>query len=61
MPDPKTAFTVFMIVAGAGVAMILGDYLGGRIGRAKLALAVGILILVAMVAFVVFYGISTFS
>lgn len=61
MPDPKTAFTIFMIVAGVGVSMILGDYLGGRIGRAKLALAMGILILVAMVAFVVFYGISTFG
>jgi hypothetical protein len=61
MGDPKTAFTIFAVVAIVGVSMILGDFLGGRIGRAKLALAIGIAILIAMVGFVVYYGISAFS
>ena len=61
MSDPRTAFIIFAIVAVVGVSMILGDFLGGRIGRAKLALSVGIAILIAMVGFVVYYGVSAFS
>jgi len=61
MSDPKTVFTIFAVIAVIGISMILGDFLGGRIGRAKLALAIGIAILIAMVGFVIYYGVSTFT
>lgn len=47
----RTAINVVIIVVSAAVAMIVGDILGNRVGRVRFAVALGILILVAFVAF----------
>jgi hypothetical protein len=49
----KNAITIIEIIFGVGVALILGDYLGYKIGRWKLAAAVGIAALVLIVAFAI--------
>ncbi len=49
----KVAITVVEIVVAAVVLMLLGDYLGYKIGRRRLAMIVGIIALVAIVAFAI--------
>jgi hypothetical protein len=53
----KTAITLVEIVVGLAVAILIGDFLGGRVGRARLAIGLGILVLVAIVAFAVYAAI----
>ena len=53
----KSAISVLIIVVAAAVAMLLGDFLGNRVGRARFAVALGILVLVAFVGFGVYAAI----
>ena len=53
MPDTKTAALILEIVVGAAIAMIVGDYLGNRIGRTRLVIGLGIIIAIAIIAFAV--------
>ncbi len=58
MPELKTAITLVEIVVGVAVAMLLGDFLGARVGRVKLAIAMGAVILLAIVAFTVYAAVK---
>jgi len=51
MSELKSAITVVEIIIGVVVAMLIGDYLGYKIGRWRLALGVGIIALAAIVGF----------
>lgn len=51
MPELRSAITAIEIIIGAAAAMLLGDYLGYKLGRWRLALIVGIVALVSIVAF----------
>ena len=51
MSELRTAITVVEIILGIVVAMVLGDYLGYKIGRWRLASIVGIIALSAIVGF----------
>lgn len=53
MPEPKTAALILEIVVGAAIAMIVGDFLGNRLGRTRLVIGLGIIILIAIIAFAV--------
>jgi hypothetical protein len=53
----KSAINVVIIVVAAAVAMLIGDFLGNRVGRARFAVAMGILVLVAFVGFGVYAAI----
>jgi hypothetical protein len=53
----KTAINVVIIVVAAALAMLIGDFFGNRVGRARFAVAMGILVLVAFVAFGVYAAI----
>ena len=53
MPDTKTAALILEIVVGAAIAMIIGDYLGNRIGRTRLVIGLGIIIIIAIIVFAV--------
>ncbi len=57
MPDLKTAITLVEIVVGVAVAILIGDFLGNRVGRARLAIAMGVIALIAIVAFVIYAAI----
>jgi len=54
----KTAINVVEIVAALGAAMVLGDYLGYKFGRWRLASTVLIVFLVVVVAFAILAGIT---
>lgn len=58
MPELKTAITLVEIVVGVAVAMLLGDFLGARAGRVKLAIAMGVVILVAIVGFTIYAAVK---
>ena len=58
MPDLRTAITIVGILAAIAAAMLLGDYLGYRIGRWRLAIIWGIIMLVAVVAFAIYAAIA---
>jgi hypothetical protein len=45
------------IVVGVAVAILIGDFLGNRVGRARLAIAMGVIALIAIVAFVIYAAI----
>lgn len=53
----KSAINVVIIVVAAALAMLIGDFLGNRVGRARFAVAMGILVLVAFVGFGVYAAI----
>jgi hypothetical protein len=57
MSELETAITIVEIVAGVAAAMLLGDYLGYKIGRLRLAVIVGVIVLVALVVFAVYSGV----
>jgi putative Ca2+/H+ antiporter (TMEM165/GDT1 family) len=42
------------IVVGVAVAILIGDFLGGKVGRVRLAIAMGVIILIAIVAFAIY-------
>ena len=54
MDSLTTAITWVAIVVGFAVAVIIGDFLGGRVGRVRLAIAMGVIILIAVLAFVIY-------
>lgn len=54
MPELKNAITFVGIIVGAVAAMALGDYLGYKIRRWRLAVILGIVTLTAIVAFVIY-------
>ncbi|MBM4446513.1 MAG: hypothetical protein FJ023_04065 [Chloroflexi bacterium] len=57
MIDLKTAITVVGIVVGIAVVILIGDILGSRVGRARLAIVMGVISLIAIVAFVIYAAI----
>jgi hypothetical protein len=57
MPELRTAITFLGIIVGAVAAMALGDYLGYKIGRWKLAMIVGAIALASIVAFAIYAAI----
>jgi len=58
MPELKSAITIVEIVIGVAVAMLFGDFLGARVGRVKLAIAMGVVILLAIVAFTIYAAVK---
>ena len=54
MPELKDAITVVEIIVAVVVALLLGDYLGYKIGRWRLAAIVGLIALVSIIAFAVY-------
>ena len=54
MPELKTTITVVEIIVAVALTMLLGDYLGYKIGRWRLAAIVGIVALVSIVAFAIY-------
>lgn len=54
MAELKTAITVVAIIAGVVAAILLGDYLGHKIGGVRLATILGYVILAAVIIFVIY-------
>ena len=57
MPELKNAMTVVEIIVAIVLAMLLGDYLGYKVGRWRLAAIVGLIALVTIVGFAAYAGI----
>ena len=57
MPELKTAINTVEIVVAIVVLLVLGDYLGYKIGRWRLASYAGIVTLVVIVAFAIYAAI----
>ena len=57
MFDLKTAMTVVGIVVGVAVVVVMGDLLGNIFGRARLAIIMGAISLIAIVAFVIYVAV----
>jgi hypothetical protein len=57
MFDLKTAMTVVGIVVGVAVVVVIGDLLGSIFGRARLAIIMGAISLIAIVAFVIYVAV----
>jgi len=54
MAELKTSITVVEIIVAVVLTMLLGDYLGYKIGRWRLAAIVGIVALASIVAFAIY-------
>lgn len=54
MPELKSAIIVIQIIVAVVLLLLLGDYLGYKIGRWRLAAIVGIVALVSIVAFTIY-------
>ena len=54
MIELKDAITCVEIVVAAGAAIVLGDYLGYKVGRQRLAVIIGVIVLVSIIAFAVY-------
>ena len=54
MPELKNAITVVEIIVSVVVVLLLGDYLGYKIGRWRLATIVGLIVLVSIIAFAIY-------
>jgi hypothetical protein len=57
MSELEVAINVVEIIVGIVLAMLLGDYLGYRIGRRRLATIVGVIALGIIVAFAIYAAI----
>ena len=57
MLDLQTAMTIVGIVVGVSVIVVLGDLVGNIIGRARLAIIMGVISLITIVAFVIYVAI----
>jgi hypothetical protein len=57
MSELKTATTVVEIAFGVAALLLLGDYLGHKVGGGRLAKLVGIMLLIIIVAFTVYAAI----
>jgi hypothetical protein len=58
MLELKEAITVVEIVVTIAAAMVLGDYLGYKIGRGRLAIITALVALTSIVAFVIYAAIA---
>ena len=54
MDDIAAAIRIVEVVAAIAAAMALGDYLGYKIGRWRLATIVGLVVLVTVIAFAIY-------
>ncbi len=54
MPELKSAITFVEIIVVTVVVLLLGDYLGYKIGRWRLAAIVGGVTLVSIIAFAIY-------
>ncbi len=54
MPELKSAITAVEIIIGTLIAVVLGDYLGYKIGRWRLATILGGIALVIVILFVIY-------
>ncbi len=54
MDDIATAIRIVEVDAAIAAAMALGDYLGYKIGRWRLATIVGLAVLVTVIAFAIY-------
>jgi len=54
MPELEGAITWVWIIVGAVAAMVLGDYLGYKIGRWRVAIIAGGIALAAIFAFAIY-------
>ena len=54
MPELKSAIISVEIIVAVVLLLLLGDYLGYKIGRWRLAAIVGIVALVSIVAFAIY-------
>ena len=54
MPELKDAITVVEIIVATVLAMLLGDYLGYKIGRWRLAMIAGPIALVSIIVFAIY-------
>ncbi len=50
----NSAITVVEFIVGAAVLSVVGDYVGYKIGRRKLAMIVACVVLVTIVAFTIY-------
>ena len=57
MDELKTAITTVEAIVAIAVLLTLGDYLGYKVGRWRLATFVGIVTLVVIVAFAIYAAI----
>jgi len=57
MPELKNAITVIEIIVAIVLTMLLGDYLGYKVGRWRLAAIVGLIALVSIIGFAAYAGI----
>ncbi len=57
MPELKTAITLIEYLVAAVIAILLGNYLGYKVGRWKLAGILGVLVLVAIIVFAIYAAI----
>lgn len=57
MPELKDVITVVEIIVATVLAMLLGDYLGYKIGRWRLATIVGLIALGSIVVFTIYAAI----
>lgn len=56
--DLETAITIVEIVVGIGIAMVLGDYIGYKFGRMKLATTVLYTLIGVIVIFAIYAAIK---
>jgi hypothetical protein len=54
----KNAISIVEIIVAVAVVLLLGDYLGYRIGRWKLASIVGLIVLISIVGFTVYAAVA---
>ena len=54
MSELKSAITVVEVIAAVVAAMVVGDYLGYKIGRWRLVFGLGIIILAAVIGFAIY-------
>lgn len=53
MSELKVAITIVEVIVTALVVLLLGDFLGYKLGRKKLAAIAGIILLISIVGFVI--------
>lgn len=58
MPELKEAITMVEIIVTIAVAMVLGDYLGNKIGRGRLAIITALVALASIVAFAIYAAVA---
>jgi len=57
MPELKTVATIGEMIIAILVAMALGDYLGYKFGHGRVAIILGVIVLVVIVSFAIYAAI----